>query len=815
MGSVAFRWWLLASAALTVAGCSDRGGPQDPSGGNTGGIGNTSTGGIGNTNTGGAGNPSTGGVAGDTSTGGIAGASSTGGSVGGTGGSVSGDTGGSPAGTGGVGGTIGGKVDPGASVELTESASTAAERKALQSELAKDAGLTTDALIARYAPSAKPAPTFKAADVQGLDKIQASSLALNDAELAALTSRGFAISTRKPFPTFTYGYSTAYFEHLPVYVSADSILFAMHRSYDNILKQFELSLLIQDLKQLLQGMQGRLAAGAASDLSPEAQADADVYLAVASSLLTGAVTAPVARGNAALVRELFDQAQAANGTADLVLFGYQRTLDFSQFKPRGHYTDSVELSRYFRAMIWLGRTDFRLIETKGDGSQIFLRRQFEGAVALRTLLDASLEPIYRQIDDTVTTFVGEHDYMVVEQVSALLSALGVRSPAELAAISDTNIAQTIIDGGYGAQRIASQIMFNVNADGTLPLARSFALLGQRYVIDSEVFSNVVYDRLPTFRMMPNPLDVAFAALGNGQAAALLRPELEHYVYAPNLANMRTLVDAHPNEFWQENLYNLWLSGLRALSPAAGGSDSETLPSTMQSEAWGRRLLNTQLASWAELRHDTILYAKQSYTTGATCEFPDAYVDPYPEFFARVVDYANTGQALLAKLGAASVPALASVTQHFTRLAETAGKLRDMAEHERTGAAFTPEMLAFINQAVQLQPGCGTPFASGWYPNLFYGSSVEFDPTIADVHTQPTDEGGTPVGKVLHVGTGYARSMVVIAEGCSGPRAYIGPVSSYYELITKDYQRLDDIEWSKRVTTGGLAEVEWMQDLVSK
>jgi hypothetical protein len=734
--------------------------------------------------------------------------------VGGAGGAAGG-TSDPVAGTGGTGGAIGGKVDSGAPVELTESASAAAERKALQSELAKDDKLSADGLIARYAPIAKPAPTFKAADVQGLDKIQASSLALNDAELAALTSRGFAISTRKPFPTFTYGYSTAYFEHLPVYVSADSILFAMHRSYDDILKQFELALLIPDLKQLLQGLQSRLAAGALSDLSAAAQADADVYLAVARSLLAGSVVAPAGSGDAALVQQLVDKAQAASGAADLVLFGYPRTLDFSQFKPRGHYTDSVELSRYFRAMIWLGRTDFRLIETKEDGSQIFLRRQFEGAVALRTLLDASLEPAYRQIDDTVTTFVGEHDYMVVEEVSALLTALGVSSPAELAALSDTKIAQTIIDGGYGAQRIASQIMFSRSKD-TLPLARSFALLGQRYVVDSEVFSNVVYDRLPTFRMMPNPLDVAFGALGNGQAAALLRPELEEYEYAPNLSRMRTLVDGHPTQFWQGDLYNLWLSGLRALSPAAGagGAESDTLPSTMRSEAWGRRLLNTQLASWAELRHDTILYAKQSYTTGATCEFPDAYVDPYPEFFARVEDYAKTGQTLLAKLGAGTVPQLNGVSQHFSKLADTAGKLREMAEHERTGAAFTPEMLAFINQAVQVQLGCGSPYATGWYPSLFFGSSVEFDPTIADVHTQPTDEGGNPVGKVLHVGTGYARSMVVIAEGCSGPRAYIGPVSSYYELITKDYQRLDDIEWSKRVSNGGLDEVEWMKDLVN-
>jgi hypothetical protein len=34
---------------------------------------------------------------------------------------------------------------------------------------------------------------------------------------------------------------------------------------------------------------------------------------------------------------------------------------------------------------------------------------------------------------------------------------------------------------------------------------------------------------------------------------------------------------------------------------------------MSTEAWKYKELNTALASWTQLRHDTILYAKQSYT----------------------------------------------------------------------------------------------------------------------------------------------------------------------------------------------------------
>src|SRR5690606_40805394 len=56
-------------------------------------------------------------------------------------------------------------------------------------------------------------------------------------------------------------------------------------------------------------------------------------------------------------------------------------------------------------------------------------------------------------------------------------------------------------------------------------------------------------------------------------------------------------------------------------PAAVG-----MPEITGTEAWNRRILNTQLASWAELRDDTLLYAKQSYTGVPGCEYPDAYVE---------------------------------------------------------------------------------------------------------------------------------------------------------------------------------------------
>ncbi|HEY3595048.1 MAG TPA: DUF3160 domain-containing protein, partial [Polyangiaceae bacterium] len=385
--------------------------------------------------------------------------------------------------------------------------------------------------------------------------------------------------------------------------------------------------------------------------------------------------------------------------------------------------------------------------------------------------------------------------------------------------TDTQVAQTLLDGGYGAQRIASEIMVNATPDNSpLPLNRSFLLFGQRYTLDSHVFSNVVYDRIPALRMLPSPLDAAFAALNNDQAGAMLDSQLRQYQYAPNLASMRVLADAHGDSYWGENLYNLWLSSLRALAPNADTSNpgAAGTPAVTGTEPWQRRMLNSQLGSWAELRHDTILYVKQSYSAGTLCEFPDAYVEPYPDFFAALERFAEYAKANVVPIAQQTPGVASAISDYFDRLATVATTLRQMAESERTGTAFTADQMAFINQAVTIQRICGGASANGWYPTLVFGDSTTFKPTIADVHTAPTDAAGNTVGNVLHVGTGNVRLMLVTAKTCTGPRAYAGLAFSYYEKVTDHFERLTDDQWSTEFGDAKSPEdVPWMSDLLGR
>ena len=702
-----------------------------------------------------------------------------------------------------------------------------ADQQQVSADLAAAMNLDTAGLLARY-PSPKTSATlgYDPLSAANLDVIGASTIGLSDAEKGIIGQSGFMISDRVKFPGFTYGYQSIYAADLPVFVSADSIMYAVHRSYDSILENLEYLNLRSTLVTMLQNLRTALAGGAIANLSPATAADVDLYLAVPIGLLAGTTApGPVAGASATQIADLIADATAASGTAGVTLFGSPQTVDFSQFTPRGHYTDLPDLQTYFKAMVWLGRFELQLIQVQSDGSQVFNRQAFDGALGLTELLAANSAnpPLWQAIDSVLNAFVGEPDSMQPSDFPTLTQQLGVANLTGLSALDDATISAALISGGFGSQRIASQILVTGVHDQVLPLPRSFLLLGQRYVVDSHVFSNVTYDRVPPsttgrLRMLPDPLDVAFAVFANNQAAALLAPQLDTFQYAPALASMRVLVDDHGDSFWSENLYNDWLGALRTLSP---DSDSQSGPFAVTgTDAWGRRLLQTQLASWAELRHDTILYVKQSYGTGVLCVFPDALVEPNPAFFAKVADFAAKGQAVASALplSAAGQQIAASVVTYFQKLGTAATTLRGMAEAQAAGTPFTDDQMTFINDTVRIQHTCGLTYGVGWYPDLFFDASsgTDFDPTIADVHTAPTDEAGDPVGNVLHVGTGYARLMVVTANTCDGPKAYAGLASSYFEDVTQNLQRLDDPTWTTMLNASPPPpDIAWMNGLIAR
>ncbi len=641
--------------------------------------------------------------------------------------------------------------------------------------------------------------------------------ALTADEKSLLAHHGFVVTDRLRKNSFGEAFSEIYHDDLPVFVSTDAILHALHMSCDAILKQTEESILIPKLDTLLAKLHGQLTALAAKYPSPSMKPmlnDVDVYLTVPQILL-GKTVSPTFSENSTTVQNLLALINAEVPSSYALFSEHERSIDFSQFTVRGHYTQTPELSHYFQAMMWLGRMEIYLIAPKSsDNTQTDadIQRQTIDAVLLKEAADgANAFPLLEEIDGIIHSFVGESDNVTLPNIQTLVQKTELTS-AEL--LLDTTVLKkfqdTLKTESFAFQRILSQILYSDPMDPEqVQPASAFLLLGQRFIIDSYITGNVVYDKVPTRRMLPSTLDILFA-LGNDAAGQLLKPQLDQYSYAPNLAALRYLTDSYEPEFWQSTIYNGWLNSVRALNPPA---ERNSLPAFMQTAAWWQEKMNTQLSSWAQLRHDFILYAKQSYTVGIICSFPKSYVEPIPQFFDAIKKFAEQGAEMFQQTSLSN----SSIVAYFNYLKATADTLGSIARKELSGTSFTDAEKNFLRTMLTLnqQIVCGGPIYNGWYPRLFFTPEsdglLKTDLVVADVHTAPTDAAGNPVGWVLHGGTGPLNLAVVVADDANGATtAFIGPVMSYYECVTTGFKRLTDEEWKTAYAVAPSSRPDFVQ-----
>lgn len=601
---------------------------------------------------------------------------------------------------------------------------------------------------------------------------------LSSAEQQLVDKQGFAIIGGSETESFHVGYTALFQQHQPVYVTADSILYAWHSSYDQILQDVEREHLIPTLRAMLGELRKRLAA---SKADPETRGDVDVYLSIAQSLLDDKLAPPNAGGELALIDKALKAAKAERPDA-LKLFGDQKDVDFSMFRPRGHYETYPEMQQYFRAMSWLGRTEIEIAYKRG-GEWTVNRRALRGSRLLASLFEGTTRTQWNLIDQTIGAFVGPQDSMSIDGLIVGMTSLGNNADAP-----DRDVIAAFTK--LSEQKVRSRLI--KSGDESL----SFLTMGQRFVADSKVLSDLVWGSLPVKRLMPTPLDVAHAVFHNPSAKPLLKSELDTFGESYRKALDAAATTKRDPALWDGTIYHGWLDALTKLSPDP--KSDAALPAPLNSDAWARRMMATQLASWAELRHDNLLYAKQSFTAEVECEYPDAYVDPYPEFYKSMERLAKRGKATLDALGK-----LDRTAAYFDRMAATMATLGEIATRQRANEQLRTKDLDFINKMVSINGrdgGCGGPRSepAGWYADLFYdrGKILSHDPVIADVHTQPDDVSGNRVGHVLHVGTRNPRMFVVRLQHDGGKNAqsYRGFVSTYAETITKDFKRYTDSEW---------------------
>jgi hypothetical protein len=662
-------------------------------------------------------------------------------------------------------------------------------------------------------------------DIPWYDSVN-SVFNLTEAEEDLLANNYFMVSDRLKYNSWVEAFISIYNNDLPLFISTDFVLHTLHNSYDVILQTLEWQFLEPNLISLLDALYSSFPA-LYNNYKDDARftdvlSDVDLYISVAYSLAKNQAYLPQFHS-----RDQYDeiiQSVQDEQMKEIVLFTTAprtRKVDFSQFKPRGHYNKTIytpagqiTLENYFRAMMWLGRIDFLLTAPpenpwEPDWTVDELRRMKLGAILLNELLHSCGKKDLLDTHEKIIGFlVGPADNLTPDELKGLATSL-LEEPADLFNdIVYNQFDDTLNSSDDYGQKIMSNFFYvdPFSSDpGKLPV--SFKLMGQKFLIDSYVTSEVVYDRIiqnnvKIYRGLPDPLDV-MAVLGNEDAMALLEEELETYKYAYKISSLKYLVDAYDQDFWEQSLYNTWLSAIRELNPPASSTD---LPYFMQTTAWHHEKLTTQLTSWAALRHDNILYGKQSYTGGTSCSYPYTYIEPYPEFYERLQLFAGNAAGFFHEVFAGtSLSSNNTIVNYYTRYAEIMGMFKTIAQKELSGIPVNENEITFLKTIINDYMISG-PSVTGWFNDLFFEPDLGLNPDfiVADIHTQPTDQTGNVVGHVYHVGNGYINNGIFLAPNPVNPGQLIacaGPVSSFYYQVTDDFYRYNDQEWAEKFAGG--------------
>lgn len=632
-----------------------------------------------------------------------------------------------------------------------------------------------------------------------------SNFTFSDSAKTLLQKNAFAVDGNSLADEYYALYERNRYAHTPNFVTTDSLLHNYHLYYDFLLKSVEQDKLIPALKNLNAGMLNA-SLKQMNELKGTAWENAATrnvaYFTVGGMLLDPAVTpAPAVLD---IVTAELKAITAHEGPTESAIMNYGETFtgdekplleDYSQYIPRGHYTESDALKIYFKAMMWYGRMTFRF--TYADETR-------SAALITLALQDSATRKSWDTVAEPIGFFVGRADDVTADQLTTLLTDAYGNTPTE--SLLKSNAAA--FDAFWAATKkfeppaINSIPVFqgSIEPDRTSAIT-GFRFLGQRFTVDASVFQRLLCrdvgnqhgtmecgGTVPDSRMLPNGLDIP-AAFGSKEAAAMLTDmgEAKYLRYGENLAALQSYTAGLPVEQWTQNLYWGWLYNLLPFTKTKYAG----FPSFMLNDAWQKKELATFLGSWAELKHDTILYAKQAYAElgGGPPEERDdrGYVEPNPQVYSRLASLIQmTSEGL-------SQRALLSDTnkESLTRMQTLALSLKSVAEKELENKALADSDYTLIRtyggelEHFWLEVNKDKIAASGLPQDQYLMQNPAA--IIADVATDPN-------GHVLEVGTGPVRTISIVVPVDGKLRIAQGGVYAYYEFPWPLSDRLTDEAW---------------------
>jgi len=664
-----------------------------------------------------------------------------------------------------------------------------------------------------------------------------------------LPSERFTNWNGEPYTDFGSAYGHLKESDLPVFVTTDSMLHVYHVLFDTTLKEIEEQYLYQlSMTMSIGCLQKAIGvyANASGTMTysytfttsttcgmmeynitetmdlKEAARKVVAFYGVPLKLLDPNATVPEYAMDLVNAEVSLIKAHAGFGASPILdkskvhpILGY--TEDYSQYKPRGHYTSSETLERYFQAMMWYGRMGFRL----KSGEETIQAIMVSDSMKTASYNGSMAKDCWKSIYDVTSFFVGTSDDLTYQEYNDAIAATFGQLSQDYKEVLNATLLTSYRNLMFTIRLplICSSPIF-ANDENASAGTAGLKFMGQRLVPDSYMFQQLVFPEVGCHqgsgvpqtmsitmsgkyvRGVPRGVDIQ-GILGSEMAIDyILRDGDDQY------SGFSAQYDKLQGEFltkdqseWSQNLYWGWLYAMRSLCE---NFSAQEYPTFMKERGWQAEKLNTNLGSWSELRHDTILYAKQSYTPGdgngvPPVETPRGYVEPIPKFFSRLVQLTNatlTGLQALQVLGedqADRLTDLSNLLSEFEGMSLKELSNEQLTESDLYDIFHVGDSLAHILRDLQER-------------------DLE-SRLVADVHTDCNMDPADGVWqKCLEVGTGPVDVVIVAAKHANGTiEASVGPIFSYYEFRQQISERMTDEEWRTKLESGNGVppKFDWM------
>ena len=610
-----------------------------------------------------------------------------------------------------------------------------------------------------------------------------------------LAQEGFAIVPARHNQLFQV-YEQNDYQEFPNFVTTDLYLQLYHLYIDCMLREVEEQVLLplmtemtKDLYYTMRMEGDHLYEAYAPYVAHNAE-----FLAIGYELLTGK-----SLSDSPIVKEEVAKATAAQNDFSQFMEDYKNVqFAYSLFRPRGHYTRSEALQRYFRGMMWLQSVPF------GMNSDAEIRE----AVILADVLH-NHEPSaqkYETFDRLITWLMGQSDDLSIIQVQDEMYKIDIHASQILSDPQKMDQLKKALEK-IGNEKTRIRPKFERTSHNKI------CLMPQRYQPDAEVLLNMVdYDNKPTKRATPKGLDF-MAAMGVTAAEQILMEEKTDWkALGDSLKSMKKRMGEID---WNETICTQWMNTLKVLNDK---EKKDHLPYFMVNPEWSKKDLNAALASWAELKHDAILYAKQP--AGAECGGggpPDpvvrGYVEPNTGFWKKAIELLDNTAKLL-KDQHMMTEKIQNATE---RIREEVQFLLNVSEKELAGQVLSDEeydqikVMGAIFENISLDlVRERDQYLMGWSDVQGADKKVAL---VADVYTANADN--NPDKSILFEAVGDADEIYVVVE--IGGYLYLtrGAVLSYREFIQPlDEPRLTDEEWQQQLEKNPRKGVpEWMKSVI--